>query len=320
MITLGAGIVLLGYLLLVRWDPPRRRLPVGVRGLFSLGAVGLLIGGWLVMNYEYLRPHTALTEVKRWPLTPLVHPHGIAYQDGQVFITDFAGGTVSVLDTRTGAHRLPLPLSGGSGAYARPGTIQLGPDGKLYLLNNGPGTQALLVLEPNGRVVAQRALNGKSETAIGLAFPASGDALYVSDMGASRVWEYPPTGGDPIHAWPGPGAGFTNLSGLALAPDGTIFAADESRNVVHELRPDRQWGRSFALPCAPKHLVLRDDWIDVACYTTLTAINWRTGELRSVRGAPGTLLPTDLGGLTYAPDGTLYVVDRTSLRAYRVAR
>src|SRR5205823_943855 len=81
-------------------------------------------------------------------------------------------------------------------------------------LNNGEAEKTLYVMRPDGQVVRQVLLAGKTDVAIGLDFAPDGK-LYVSDMVGGAVLKYEPAGGSPIGATGGQTGGFNNVAGIA---------------------------------------------------------------------------------------------------------
>jgi hypothetical protein len=327
LIAVAFLVVLAGTLLLAR--PSARRLRPAP--LLAWTGAALLVGlGWWVINADYLKPKTLLVEQHRWVLPhPLPEAHGIAYLAGKIFIASLGprsargelqpgAGELGALDLETGAYaRVPLIGATGVLTYALPGDVKAGSAGSLYLLNNGPGTQALYVLQPDGHVIRQMALDGKGRLALGLAFGPQGD-LYTSDMGA--VHPFPPDGGKAHATWGGLTASFNNVMGVAVAPDGRIFAAESSMKRVQVLDGTGQFQQALDMRCGPEQAVLQGDWIDVICDAGLRSINWQTLDVRVAQlGAGATPLQSPTA-LTYSPDGTLYILDSAALVGYRVQR
>lgn len=113
--------------------------------------------------------------------------------------------------------------------------------------------------------------------------------VYVADFGNHRIRKIDPDGRVSTLAGSGPGyadgrgdkAAFFNPNGLALGPDGNLYVADAGNARIRKVTPD--------------------GWV-----TTVAG-----DGLRGVVDGPGNkarfAYPT---GLTFAPDGTLFVVDR----------
>ena len=78
-------------------------------------------------------------------------PLGTAYLNGKVFVADFRAGTLVAVGTSTGVYTPVVPTSAqGVISYKSSGEVKVGPDGLLYVLNNGEGEQALYVMQPDG--------------------------------------------------------------------------------------------------------------------------------------------------------------------------
>lgn len=317
----GTLIVLLFYLLMARAPAFRntRRLPYSVHGVAWLGIIALLGSSWFAINYEYIKHKTILTEQHRWQINAwLNQPRGITYLDGKIYIAVYDGKSVVMVDTRISASYLVTPTTQlGALSYAQPGDIKVGPDNLLYLLNNGPGNEALYVMKPDGEVVKAAPLNGKSEIAIGLAFGPDGN-MYVSDMRGGRVIIYPRQGGEAYAVWGGESGGFNNASGIAIDADGSLYIAETSNQVVQHLDSKGQFVRKFALSCAPQYLAISGDWVDVTCNKGIFTINKKSGQVQASEVAGDAPELTGPWGLTYGPDGTLYVLDNNNIIAYKV--
>jgi hypothetical protein len=313
-------IILVGYLLLARRPAmPVRPLPFAATGVTWILALALVGAGWWDMNATYLKHRTTLVPQHRWSLeVPLTQPLGITYLNGEIFMADFAGSKVAVLDTRSGTSWLLQPITGTETLnLGRVGDVKAGTDGLLYVLNNGPGAQALLLLRPDGQVVRGEALDGKSDVAVGLSFGPQGK-LYVGDMVGGHVREYAATGGPTLSNFNDPAAGFNNLSGVTVLPDGRIYAADVANRQVVQVAPDGHFAQRYPLDCGPWYIAADGDWLEVSCGAGVLSINTQTGTVQPSRvdgDNPQLAAPT---GLAFGPDGLLYVLDGATLGAYQV--
>lgn len=320
----SVAIVFAGYALMSRVSSgvAQHRRSWIRQGAAWLGAVVILGGGWYTMNYEYLKPHTMLTQVAGWILSPAPQlPADIAYLDGKVYVPAYDSPYLAELDTKIidyPSYKLIKPtLEDGSDLpYTHPGSVRVGPDKLLYVLNNGPGQQAMYALKPDGHVVRQVALNGTAEIAVGLQFGSDGD-MYVSDMRSGRVRKYGQNGGDSLAEWQGKDGGFNNVGGIAVDADGTVYAAETSSRRIQQLDAKGSFVRAFDLSCNPEYITINGDWLDASCGNGLVSINKKTGNIQHSRIQKGKDMQAP-SGLTYAPDGTLYVVDGSMLYAYKV--
>ena len=179
-----------------------------------------------------------------WNLEPRVEdPRGIAYLNGKVYTTSYRNGSVGELDVATGAYRLITPITAsGPLTYTHPGDIQAGPDGLLYVLNNGDKEQALYAMRPDGQVVRQIPLPGKSSTGMGLGLGPD-NTVYVTDMG--RMLKYGRDAGNPLGSWGGGQGGFNNVMGVVVGGDGMVYAAESSGNRVQQLDAQGHFIRSY---------------------------------------------------------------------------
>jgi streptogramin lyase len=143
--------------------------------------------------------------------------------------------------------------------------------------------------------------------------------LYVSDMVGGAVLKYKPTGGGPIAALGGQTGGFNNVAGIAIDRDGTLYAADNGLGQIQQIDPGGRFVRKFDLGCKPIEMALNGDWIEVACGERgLVSLNKRTGAVQQSRVAGDSPPIANLTGLTLGPDGLLYVIDRSTIIAYKV--
>jgi DNA-binding beta-propeller fold protein YncE len=277
----------------------------------------VLAGGWYAANAPYLQHRTLLVRQQTWPLQPPVEdPRGIAYLAGNVYVTSYRNNTVGELNVQTGTYRLIAPI-GASGplTFTHPGDIKAGPEGLLYVLNNGDNDHALFVMRPDGVVVRQVPLGVKSSTGMGLDLGRERD-LYVTDMG--RVLKYEEGGGPPLAVWGGLTGGFNNVMGILVGSDGMVYAAENSGLRVQQLDSRGQFIRSYDLGCSPSYLAADGDWIDASCNRGLVSINTRTGVVQRSMAAPVNDLPSTPAGIAYGPDGTLYILDYGILVACKV--
>ncbi|HKP52807.1 MAG TPA: SMP-30/gluconolactonase/LRE family protein [Chloroflexia bacterium] len=333
-VGLSLGIVFLCYTLMARprtktvaaptntkTTVRRRGWPLAVHGLVWVGAGAVLLYGWFMSNYKHLEHKTILTEQQLWALsTPPNEARGIAYLDNKLYITAYVGQTLGVLDLETGVYTLIEPElpDGSTLALFHPGDVKAGPDGLLYLLNNGPDQQAMIVMEPNGRVVRQAALIGKTPIAIGLDFAPDGSALYVADMTGAKVIKYGLDFGDPLEWYGGVSGGFNNVGGVTIDKDGTIYAAEGSEHRVQQMDQSGKFVRDFKLECTPQYMAVNGEWLDLTCHPNILSINKQTGHVQSARYAANSYKPNAPNGITYGPDGTLYVLDGDKVIQYTV--
>ena len=270
-------------------------------------------------NIDPDKPSLVLTELHRWPIdVPVNEPLGIAYLNGKVYMTDFRGGTFGALDTATGDYtRIKATTPEGVINYTHPGDVVVGPGNLLYLLNNGPGTQALLVMRESGEVVRQVGLDFKSDVAIGLDVATDG-SIYVADKGQGLALKYRPEGGAAVQYWFRPKR-FDNSTGLLVDEAGNVFVADTGSRAIQQFDARGNYLRTIDVGCAPGYMASQGDSIEFGCTGQILSLDLKEWYITRARVAKGSPLKKP-AGITYAPDGMLFVRDGSELLQYRVGR
>jgi outer membrane protein assembly factor BamB len=323
--------VLVVFVLVVLMFVPRimrsgRRWSLPMHGMAWMGVFGLLALGWYGMNDNYLKHKTLVTLDQSWLLPMhLEEPYGIAYLGGKVYLSSFNRGStgfVGALDLATGGMEVIQPtVDGHPVAFAHPSDIKVGPGGFLYVLNNGEGHDALWVMKPNGEIVSQLTLNGKTPIATGLNIGPDGK-IYVGDMLGGKIDVWNKDGGDFIAAYGGPSGGLNNPSGVAVSPNGNVFALENGNGLIYEIAPNGETVRRYNPECRPIHGTTVGDWIDISCENGLVSINTKNNNLQfSHFGPPEAIKPESFRGLTYGPNDTLYMLDFNSgtLYSYKIS-
>lgn len=333
---LGASVIVAlgGLLLLIRHKPrPRsmitRRFVIS-RILVSWAVILPLIAGWLVINRDFLRAKTTFEYVNHWNLPEiLANPGAIAYLDGHIYIPQFGirtesgwgQGSVKAFDVRTGEYSaFTAEWADGRGVpWAHPGSVVVGPDGYLYVLNNGEGDEALLVMDSSGKIVRGIELKGKTILGKGLYFGEDG-TLYMADQSMGSVMHYAATGGEPLKEYKGTDSILNNPRGVAADADGNIYTA-ETFTRIQKLGSDDRIIAQFDLYCVPRYFASGNPsptWIEATCRTGLLSINTTNDYVQLAQYKGDGPRPNSPSGLTYGPDDTLYVIDVSSLLAYKV--
>ncbi len=318
------AVALLCYVLMSvhrpRWVG--RSLPLVLQGALWLVAIGLFLGSWYTVNAEHLKRRTVLTETRSWVLDlPLGSPQGMAYLDGKLYFADFREKYVGVLDTASGQASILQPLGASDvTTYTQPTDIAVGPDNLLYVLNNGNGPQALLVMRGDGTIVRQVALDGKTPIASGIDVTPDG-SIYVADTVGGRVTKYGPEGGPALLDFTSQEVPFSNAIDVAVAPGGTAYVSDLSHRVF-KVGLDEKLQRTYETQFNSWYLQFDGDWLDVTYDEGFLSINNATGEVQMSQvldPAPKLAAPR---GLAHAPGGKLYILDAFSrtIREFQVQR
>lgn len=323
LLAISVLIVVLGDLL-VR---PRQARSRGLRAwMLYITGLALAAGLWAGANEPSLRHPTLLTEQKSWTLPQqLPTVNGIAYLDGSVYITVYAiahpetDGTMWKFDLAA-ARMDPFTVSDSNGvvAWKHPADAKVGPDGTLYLLNNGPGDAALLTVRPDGQVVARRELIGASGTCTGIFFTPD-HGLYVSDGMGGSVIEYGPSGGAPKTYLRGDRGILNNPASLFVDRERRVYTIDAPRFV--RLGTLGQVLRQFDLECVPLYYASppgQEYWVDATCGSGIISLDLRNDRIQVARQPKDEVRLNGRASLTYAPDGTLYVLDQLKLTAFSV--
>jgi hypothetical protein len=303
-----------------------------LRSVLAWISGALLVGGGVgLATWELLGRATVLTEQRRWRLDTRLHdPRGMACLDGRVYLADYGErlpsgdtkpGFVGVFDPeKAELSRLELTGPEGPVPWANPGDVKLGPDGLLYVLNNGPGALALLGFGPDGRVVRRLALRANTRASKGLGFGRDG-ALYVSDMVGGNVHRYSPEGGLPFATWRGAFDGMNNPQVLFVDRDERLYLSEGFPRVqVLDGRSGSSL-HTFDIACSPRSFASEggdSPWLEVICQDGLWSLDTARRRVRRVRveGEP----PGWRSVSAYERPGRLYMLDGESLVAYRVER
>ncbi len=337
LLLASAGIVTASGLLLAWCRRARRRETGNARGLERLRTAfawalgfGLVAIGWRCANRDYLGPKTLLLEKDRWTIEPHVFESGgIAYLDGKVYVTEYGQpqpdgislpGWVGVFDLASKSLTVIQPFSStGAEKWVHPGDVKVGPDGALWVLNNGSGDHSLLVMKPGGEVVRHLALEQCTQSCKGLAFGRDG-SLFVSDQTNGTVFRFGPSGGAPRARFQGIGSVLNNPRGIFVDENGTVYTS-ESYQRVQELDLDGKWIRTHELIGQPFYFAvstLEPGWLDVSTTTQIVSIDKKSHTVQLSRLGKDRPSVGWLSGLAYGPGGTLYGMDGSVLVEFEV--
>ncbi len=227
-----------------------------VRKITPDGLVSTLPGGW----------RCCLTEAQQDTTVTLANPVGIALgADGTVYVADAGhrricritpAGRVSVL---AGPKKISAAYQPDSLArlFYRPMGLAVGADGTVYVTD--AGNQCISRITPDGRVsnwagphnyVVSGFVNGPGRAArfdypAGLALAPNG-TLYVADAGNHRIRTVSARGYVGTLAGSGQAtcldgqgraARFNYPSGVAVAPNGTVYVADGYNHCIRKITP-----------------------------------------------------------------------------------
>jgi hypothetical protein len=326
-ITLAAlAVIALCYGLMLfqrrlREDAPKHMRYSAQGGMWAitLFVVGL---GWYFINFDYLKHRTEVVQLNRWIMPmQLDEPYGIAYYDDKIYISTYARNSYSIVgafDIKSQVFTVIKPtMDSTEVAFSHVGDIKMGPDGDFYVLNNGDLSNAMWVMKPDGEIVEGLSLEAKTPIATGLNFGPDGN-IYISDMLGGRILKFQPTGGTPLGVYGGMTGGFNNPAGVAVTPDGMIYAAEQGFARLQQLAPDGTFIRNIDLHCKPTHVTVSGDFLDISCDKGLVGVNWKKGEVQLVHYASLDQKPINPTGLTYGPDNHLFVLDGNTLIEYQV--
>jgi hypothetical protein len=307
--------------------PPR--WPVGARFSLVLGSLALLGLTWGIVSYDFLRPKTTLDYVASWPISPpLDTAGGIAYLEGKVYIALYGQrespevpGNVGVFDVNTASYTTLTPVVPGGPplAWTHPGSVAVGPDGLLYVLNNGPGDQALLAVQPDGKVVRRLALEDKSVVGMGLFFDDEGD-LYIADQLNGVIFQYDSQGGKPLATLTGKEDILNNPRGVAVDTNGNIYTT-ETFNRIQKLDSQGNLNTIYDLNCRPRYFAAPPEagpWLEASCSTGLVSLNTAENYVQFTHVSDDAPQPESPRGIAYGPDDRLYVLDGNTLFVYTV--
>jgi DNA-binding beta-propeller fold protein YncE len=217
-----------------------------------------------------------------------------------VYVTNLNAGTVSEIDSATGA----ITGTFGAGHLSNPRGIVFGPGGNLFV--NDISTNSVQEFTANGTFVTTFVPPGGGGLAQPYGMVFSGGNLFVSSFLSNNVLEYNGTTGTFI----GPFAALAGPTGLIADSSGNIFVASSTGNAVNEYSSTGTLLRTFLGGglIAPSGLAIANGVLFVADglpgSNTITEFNVATGA------TVGMITDSHIsgpGGLAIGPDGNLYV-------------
>jgi DNA-binding beta-propeller fold protein YncE len=235
---------------------------------------------WWVTLGEWVTGATFAAEAEEG----LRRPFGVAVAaDGAVMVSDADAGRV--LAFRDGQP--PAPIRCAAAEWSSPLALLAGPDGTLWVADAGLGAvarlragecrllgvgelerptglalvggrlvvadaprHALLVLSPEGEVLARWTGRGDDPFAFPTSLAAAGDGLVLTDAFNFRVVRLDGAG-RPVQAFGGPGddvGAFTRPKGIAVDGDGRIYVSDAQRDLVLVYSAAGEWEYAIGEP------------------------------------------------------------------------
>ena len=224
------------------------------------------------------------------PLPGVNAPRGVEVAaNGQIYIVDYWNQRIEYMNPDgSGAQSFGFrgnPSQKGAINFAWSLAIQPG-TGDIFIANRE--SNQVEVFSPTGAAILIFGANGTGKGQFrlpqGIAFGPDG-TLYVDDSGNDRVERFTMSTNDTSATWyasygkkgigsSAPAGGLNNPTGIAVAPDGTVWVADTLNNRIQSLSPSGVW-TAISVPIGPgTPLAFRAPW-----------------------------------GVTVAPDGSIWVSD-----------
>jgi sugar lactone lactonase YvrE len=278
---------------------------IGPRGLTTTSDDHLLVTDeWGFGLHELSFTSTGATPTRDLfgvapPLPGVNAPRGVQVAaNGQIYVVDYWNQRIEYMnpdgsDAQSFGFR-GNPSQKGAINFAWSIAIQPG-TGDIFVANRE--SNQVEVFSPTGTAILIFGANGTADGDFhlpqGIAFGPDG-TLYVDDSGNDRVESFTMSAGDTSATWDAtygakgvgstaPAGDLNNPTGIAVAPDGTVWVADTRNNRIQSLSPSGQW----------------------------TAITTPVGT--------GTQLPFKAPwGITVAPDGSIWVSDTGNHRLVSV--
>ncbi len=187
----------------------------------------------------------------------LGRPMNLTIREGELYVAEYFNDRVQVFGL-DGTPKRTIGKSGsGPGEFNAPGGVAVAPNGDLLIPDFY--NHRVQQLKPNGDFVRQWGVTGeKGHTADAFIYPTDvaldrNGMLYVADGYANRIQVFD-TAGKPLNKWggpfavgiPGPFNGwFKVVTGIAVGPQGDIFAADFYNHRFQKFTADGTFLTSF---------------------------------------------------------------------------
>jgi sugar lactone lactonase YvrE len=191
------------------------------------------------------------------PLPGVNAPRGVQVAaNGQIYLVDYWNQRIEYMnpdgsDAQSFGFR-GNPSQSGAINFAWSLAIQPG-TGDIFVANRE--SNQVEVFSPTGTAILIFGVNGTADGDFhlpqGIAFGPDG-TLYVDDSGNDRVERFTMSTGDTSATWDAtygqkgvgstaPAGDLNNPTGIAVAPDGTVWVADTRNNRIQSLSPSGQW-------------------------------------------------------------------------------
>jgi len=204
-------------------------------------------------------------------------------------------------------------------AWSHPGDIQVGPGNRLYILNNGPGEDALWIMRPDGLLLDAIPLPANTPVTKGLHLDPTPN-LYVSDMLRGTVTKYSLSASKREWLATQLLGGLNNPAGITVDQHDMIYVADGYRGIRQTDATGRP-RRKFPMRCTPQYFATpnaESNWVDTNCLDGFFSIDTEKNRLQLSRVAGGGGRFDHATAITYARPNVLYALDDRTLIEYEV--
>lgn len=187
----------------------------------------------------------------------LGRPMNLTIHGSELYVAEYMNDRIQVFGLDGSPKRVIGKSGHGPGEFNAPGGVAVAPDGDIFVPDFY--NHRVQQLKANGGFVRQWGVTGKKGHLAGefiyptdVALDQNG-TLYVADAYANRIQVFD-TAGKPINMWGGPFAvgipgsfngWFKVVTGIAVGPQGDIFAADYYNHRIQKFRADGTFLTSF---------------------------------------------------------------------------